>query len=88
MLFWQARDAIIYLITTGHCIPDNIIVDNVILVIVNSQTYKQAYAELKAFQVQDFAAVQTHFKQAEFIQKECQDTAVDHGFGILAEEAA
>ena len=76
------------MVTTGHCIPDNIIVDKVILVIVNSQTYKQAYTELKAFQVHDFATVQMHFRQPEFIRKQCQDTAVDHGFGILAEEAA
>ena len=83
----RAREAIAYSITTGHCIPDNIIVHKVLLFIVKSQAYKQEYLEFKALAVQDFAAVQTHFKQAEHMRKEYQDTAEDHGFGMSAEDA-
>ena len=36
---------------------------------------------------EDFAVVQTHFKHADLLRKECQDTA-EHGFGMSAEEAA
>ena len=55
---------------------------------MKSQAFKQEYAELKAPQVQDFAAVQTHFKQAKRLRKECKDRAEDHRFGMLAEDAA
>ena len=47
-LFRQAREAITYYVTTWNRIPENIIVDKVLLVIVNSQAFKQAYVEFKA----------------------------------------
>ena len=71
-----------------HRILDNIIFDKVLLVIVDLQAYKQAYEEFKALAIHNFEAIQPHFKQAELSQKEFQDTSVEHGLGMSAEDAA
>ena len=89
-LFRRAKDAIAFSTKIGDSIPNNIIVDKVIMVINQSQAHKKAYKNFKALaQVdQDFAHVITHFKAAERLRKECQDTAQDRGYGMNAEEAA
>ena len=72
----------------GHCIPTNVIVDKVLLAIMKSQACKREYAQFKALPAadQDFAHVQTHLKAAKLLQKECQDTAEEHGYGMSAED--
>ena len=76
-LFQRVKEAIAFSNETGYAIPDNIIVDKVLMAINQPQTYKEAYKSFKALaQVdQDFAHVITHFKGAERLRKECQDTA-------------
>ena len=69
-------------------IPENIIVDRVLLVIVKLQAYKQEYKQFKPLPGQDFAKVQIHFKAAKRLWKKYQDTAEEHGYGMLAEDAA
>ena len=75
---------------TGDKIPDNIVVDKVLMVIIKSQAYKEAYKSFKALPPieQDFAHVKTHFTAAERLRKECDDTAQDQGYSINAEEVA
>ena len=74
----------------GAAIPDNVVVDKVIMVINQSQAYKEAYKSFKALTQadQDFAHVITHFKAVERLRKECKDTAQDRGYEIDAAEAA
>ena len=89
-LFRVARDVIAYSTETGDCIPDNIIVDKVLIMIMKSQAYKAVYLTLKTLPPgnQDFAHVQTHFRTAERLCKKCQDTAQDYGYSSLSTEEA
>ena len=89
-LFRRAKEAITFSTETGDAIPDNIIVVKVLIVVNQSQAYKEAYKSVKALAPadQDFKHLITHFKASEQLRKECQDTAQDRGYGMNAEEAA
>ena len=77
-----------YSITTGHRIPDQIVVDKVLGQIVKSQAFITAYEAFKQLPLQDFAALQVHFKQAERNNREYRDSADQHGYGMGADEHA
>ena len=89
-LFRRAKEAIAFSTEAGDAIPDNIIVNKVLMVINQSQAYKEAYKSFNALAQadQDFAHVITHFKAAERLRKECQDTAQDRGYRMNAEDTA
>ena len=86
LLFRRVKAAITYSVTCGHRIPDNMIVDKVLIVICRTQAYKQQYLAFKQLEVQNYAALMKHFKQAERDRIECEDAAAQHGYGMNAEE--
>ena len=87
-LIRRAKTAIVYSITTGHRIPDQIVVDKVLGQIVKSRAFITAYEAFKQLPTQDFASLQVHFKKAERDNRECRDSAEQHGYGMGADETA
>lgn len=86
LLFRRVKAAITFSVTCGHRIPDNMIVDKVLIVICRTQAYKQQYLAFKQLPVQDYTNLMRHFKQAERDRLECEDAAAQHGYGMNAEE--
>ena len=87
-LIRRAKAAMIYSITTGHQIPDAIVVDKVLGKIVKSQAFITAYETFKQLLQQDFSALQVHFKQAERDNHKCRHVADQHGYGMGVDENA
>ena len=60
------------------------------MVINQSHACMKTYNSFKALAPvdQDFAHAITHFKVAECLRKECQDSAQDRGYGMNAEDTA
>ena len=88
ILIQRAKAAIVYSITTGHQVPDQIVVDKVLGQIVKSRAFITAYEAFKQLPLQDFAVLQVHFKQAERNNRECRDSADQHGYGMGTDEHA
>ena len=86
LLFRRVKAAITYSVTCGHRIPDNMIVDKVLIVICRTQAYKQHYLAFKQLPLQNYTTLMAYFKQAERDRIECEDTAAQHGYGMNAEE--
>ena len=61
-LIQKAKAAIVYSITTGQHIPDEITVDKVLKEIVQSRTFITTYEAFKQIPLQDFTALQVHIK--------------------------
>ena len=83
-LIRRAKAAIVYSITTGHQIPDQIVVDKVLCQIVKSRAFITAYEAFKQLPLQDFVVLQVHFKKAERDNRECCDSVDQHGYGMAA----
>ena len=62
--------------------------DKVLSQIVKSRAFITAYEALKQLPLQDFAALQVHFKQAERKNRECRDSADQYGYGMGADKNA
>ena len=63
-------------------------VDKVLGQIVKSRAFTTAYEAFKQLPLQDFAALQVHFKQAERDNRKCRNSADQHGYGMGADEHA
>ena len=89
-LFQRAKEAIAFSTKTGDAIPDNIIVDKVLMFINHSQAYRETCKSFKSLapQDQDFAHIIINTKALERLRKECQDFAQDRGYGMNAEDTA